>query len=89
MKIYTLKSGRKIALTRFPRPRENDVVFFLVDEWRYIQQQGFRDIHKDFLWEQKSINFRYAIIPEKGLTEPARVVQHCRDILESFKKKTG
>lgn len=89
MRIYTLKSGRKIAFSPFARAREGEVVFFSWEEWSYIRQRGFSHAVKDYLWEQKSKNPRYPVLPEKGLTEPAKVVEHCREILQIFKKKTG
>lgn len=87
MKIYTLKSGKKIAFSKTLRPRDGDTVFFLEEEWAYIKAMGFSDAHKDFLWEQKYQNFRHAIIPEKGLTKPDIAVKYCVDILEKMRSR--
>lgn len=80
MKIYTLRSGKKISLSTANRPREGEVVFFRKDEWDYIRQMGFTHDHKDFLWNQKYRDFRYPIIPEKGLTAPETVIKVCEDV---------
>ncbi len=89
MKIYSLKSGKRISISPMPRPREGDVVFFTKEEWAYIKAMGWTDEHKLFLWNAKYDNFRYPIIPEKGLTEAGMGARYCREILASLKKKTG
>lgn len=86
-RIYSLKGGKKIAFSKTFRPRDGDVVFFLEEEWRYIKQMGFTDEHKLFLWQAKFENFRYPIIPEKGLTEPEVVRKYCGEILKLFEGK--
>jgi hypothetical protein len=89
MKVYILKSGKKIAFSDFPRPREGDVVFFLKEEWAHIKESGFTSAHKDYLWQRKFDDYRYAIIPEKGLTEPGTAAKYCREILQTLRKKAG
>lgn len=84
-RVYTLKSGKQIAFSTFPKPREGSVVFFTNEEWAYIRAQGFTAAHKDFLWDQKYRDFRYPIIPEKGLTEPEVAAKYLADIKKIFR----
>lgn len=87
MNVYQLKSGKKFSISRFPKPREGEVVYFTEEEWTYIREQRFTHAHKDFLWEAKSRNHQYSIVPEKGLTEPETAIRYCREILQTFEKK--
>jgi hypothetical protein len=87
MKIYSLKGGKRFSISRTMRPPEGDVVFFTVDEWTHLKAINATDAHKQWLWEQKHRDYRHAIVPEKGLTEPEVARKYCSEILAMFERK--
>lgn len=68
-KVYE-KFGKQFRITTFPKPSEDEIVYFTSNEWSWLQDQETlwnpcqREEYFIFMWFAKKNDFNYQIIPD-------------------------
>lgn len=74
-KIYKYR-GLEFRISDIARPAEMDIVYFTSGEWAWIKPQNLSYDAFKILWLMKKQDHRHPIVPEKELSEAARLANY-------------
>jgi hypothetical protein len=65
LKTYKSKSGKEFRISKFPKEKEGEIVYFTEDEFMWLKSNNVSPEEFNFIHNAKLLDFRFEIITKQ------------------------